>query len=111
MTVLVREVEASRSGINSSRHNSFNTTQDRLNASMDAESVITERLSTFRDISELQQKNLELLTVVRELSSTKELAENQLVEEKTAELKKELEVINSFLLILSIYLTGSTSTK
>ena len=58
----------------------------------DAESVIDERLLTFNSVSELQQKNIELLAVVRELSQNQEGAEARIVEEKTQELRKELEM-------------------
>ena len=60
-------------------------------SSMDAEGVINDRLLTFRDVDELQKKNIELLAVVRELSSNKEAVEDRLVQEKTSELKQELE--------------------
>lgn len=41
-----------------------------LNSSTgDADSVISKRLVTFRDVRELQQRNAELLAVVREMSA------------------------------------------
>jgi nucleoprotein TPR len=88
VTTLIMEVEASRSGMLSrtSRNDS-----GVMNRSMDADGVITDRLLGFRDVEELQKKNIELLAVVRELSSNNESVESRLVEEKTAELKKELE--------------------
>ena len=57
----------------------------------DAESVIDDRLLTFHSVSELQQKNIELLAVVRELSESHEDAEARVVEVKTQELRRELE--------------------
>lgn len=50
-----------------------------------ADSVIEGRLLTFSDISELQQRNIELVAVVRELSAGQESAEQSKIEEKTAE--------------------------
>merc|ERR1711981_645503 len=61
----------------------------------EADGVISERLVNFHDVSELQQKNVELLTVIREMASNQEKAETQLVEEKTADLKRELENVTS----------------
>ena len=84
ITVLVREVEVARAGVQS-----FEPIQ-----SMDtstSESVIEGRLLSFRDVSELQTRNIELLAVVRDLSSNRDQAESALVEEKTAEVRCELE--------------------
>jgi nucleoprotein TPR len=86
VAVLVREVEASRAG----RQALSPSRQQDLNQSS-SDNVISERLLDFHSVSELQQKNIELLAVVRELSSKQELAESHLVEEKTAELRRELE--------------------
>merc|ERR1719495_2353844 len=58
-------------------------------AMADADSVISKRLVVFRNVEELQKKNAELLGVVREMS------EAQLVEEKTAELKAELDSVRT----------------
>ena len=49
----------------------------------------------FRNVEELQKKNAELLGVVREMSGAQEKAEAQLVEEKTAELKAELDSVRT----------------
>ena len=46
-----------------------------------------------RSVEELQKKNCELLGVVREMSESQEKAEAQLVEEKTSQLKHELEAV------------------
>ena len=58
-------------------------------SSVDA--VIEARLLTFTDVSEIQQRNIELLAVVRELSAGQEAAEQTRIEEKTAEVKQELD--------------------
>ena len=55
------------------------------------DSVIEGRLLTFRDVAELQERNIELVAVVRELSAQHEAQESSLVEEKTAELRQELD--------------------
>ena len=55
------------------------------------DSVIEGRLLTFSEESELQQRNIELLAVVRELSAGQEAAEQSKIEEKTAEVKQELD--------------------
>lgn len=94
VAVLVREVEAARAGFNTSRH-PLNTSSTDMNQSGDADAIISDRLVSFRDVAELQQKNIELLSVVRELSSNQESAENRVVEEKTAELKRELEMASA----------------
>ncbi len=85
VTVLVREVEAARSG--GSRDNSSAD----VNISGDSDMIISHRLLSYRDVTELQQRNIELLAVVRELSASHEAAENRLLDEKTEELRKELE--------------------
>ena len=84
ITVLVREVEAARTGLPNIQP------LERMDTSS-TESVIEGRLLEFKDVSELQQKNIELLAVVRELSSSREMAESALVEEKTAEVRQELD--------------------
>ncbi len=90
VAVLVKEVEASRADRPSSSSSPSLRRDDNLDTS-DSGGVISGRLLTFASAAELQQKNLELLTVVRELSSNQEVAESRLVEEKTAEMRKELE--------------------
>ena len=55
------------------------------------DSVIEGRLLTFTEVSELQQRNIELLAVVRELSAGQEAAEQTKIEEKTAEVRQELD--------------------
>ena len=100
VTVLVREVEASRSdrgGFGRSPMACPSVQQQRqdLNQSMDSDSVISGRLLEFSSVSELQQRNIELLTVVRELSAGREASEVRLVEERTAELREELKTAAS----------------
>ena len=75
MTALAVEVEASRSGAPRMRRTSDGLNQS--SSSVDAEGVINDRLLTFRDVDELQKKNIELLAVVRELSSNKEAVEDR----------------------------------
>merc|ERR1740129_2568385 len=74
VTVLVREVEESRSGHR--RLRSESTSSQPLDTSS-ADSVIDGRLLTYLDVSELQQKNIELLAVVRELSAGQEASESK----------------------------------
>ena len=87
VATLVREVEASRGGARSSL---MDTSSQSLNTS-NVDSVIEGRLLTFRDVAELQERNIELVAVVRELSAQHEAQESSLVEEKTAELRQELD--------------------
>ena len=68
----------------------MDVTSPPLDAS-NVDSVVEGRLLTFRDVAELQERNIELLAVVRELSSQHEQHESSLVEEKTTELRQELD--------------------
>ena len=82
VTALTVEVEASRSGaprMRSRVSDASSSSASALNnqSSVDAEGVINDRLLTFRDVDELQKKNIELLAVVRELSSSKEAVEDR----------------------------------
>ena len=90
VATLVREVEASRGGRRSSLRDTSFSSQQALNTS-NVDSVIEGRLLTFRDVAELQERNIELVAVVRELSAQHEAQESSLVEEKTAELRQELD--------------------
>jgi hypothetical protein len=83
---LVREVEAARGGGIPSAGSPLRS----LDTSS-TEAVLEARLLTFRDIAELQQRNIELLAVVRELSANRDQTEANLVEEKTAEVRHELD--------------------
>ena len=87
VTTLVREVEASRGGAKSSLMDTSSQPLDTSNVN----SLIEGRLLTFRDVAELQERNIELVAVVRELSAQHEAQESSLVEEKTAELRQELD--------------------
>ena len=93
VVTLVREVEAARFGRTTKDENLL-TSPGGSQASI-ADGVISERLVSFHDVSELQQKNMELLTVIREMAVNQENAEKQLVEEKTADLKHELDNVVS----------------
>ena len=87
VTTLVREVEASRGGARTSLMDTSSQPLDTSNVN----SLIEGRLLTFRDVAELQERNIELVAVVRELSAQHEAQESSLVEEKTAELRQELD--------------------
>ena len=95
VTTLVREVEAARFGRTTKNEGILSSPGGSHATSTVADGVISERLVTFRDVSELQQKNVELLAVIREMAVNQEKAESQLVEEKTADLKRELESVTS----------------
>ena len=84
---MIREVEAARFG-RTARHE---PEEDDAEQPMDADGAISERLVTFKNVQELQEKNAELLVVIREISSKHESQEAKLVEERTADLKKELD--------------------
>lgn len=81
---LLREVEQSRAGSSST-----STDQD-LSDSTSSADIITKRLVTFSDISELQTNNQRLLALVRELSSKQEEIEDLDLTE-VAKLKSKLE--------------------
>ena len=95
VVTLVREVEAARFGRTTKDGNILTSPGGSQASTTVADGVISERLVNFHDVSELQQKNVELLTVIREMASNQEKAETQLVEEKTADLKRELENVTS----------------
>ncbi|KAF2897948.1 hypothetical protein ILUMI_08223, partial [Ignelater luminosus] len=67
---LLREVEQSRTGSSST-----STDQD-MSDSMSSADIITKRLVTFSDITELQNTNQRLLALVRELTAKQEEAES-----------------------------------
>ena len=56
-------------------------------------SLIIRRLLTFREVAELHERNIEVLAVGKELSCQHK---SSLVEEKTAELRQELELVQEF---------------
>lgn len=58
---------------------------------VNAATVISKHLVTFRSVEELQEKNLELLAVVRELSDKQEQEEKMATEERKSELQSKLE--------------------
>lgn len=53
--------------------------------------VISRHLVTFRDIEELQEKNQQLLAVVRSLSAKKEEVERNAEESNTGALKEKIQ--------------------
>jgi len=81
---LVKEVEAARSG-------GVVLEPPQTIDIASTESVIEGRLLTFKDVTELQQRNIELLAVVRQLSENREQAESTMIQEKTAEVRQELD--------------------
>ena len=95
VVTLVREVEAARFGRTTKGETMLTSPGGSQAAATEADGVISERLVSFHDVSQLQQKNVELLTVIREMAANQEMAETQLVEEKTADLKKELDNVTS----------------
>jgi nucleoprotein TPR len=59
---------------------------------MTANQVISDRLVTFKDIQELQEKNAQLLRLVRELSEERETGDSsKQTTDKIKELTKEIE--------------------
>lgn len=56
-----------------------------------ADSVITRHLVTFRDVEELQRRNVELLNALREVTERQEEEERSALSEKTAGIERALE--------------------
>lgn len=90
VTILVSQVEAARAGLpppmipkDTSKNPTF------------AGDVISQRLVAFRDIAELQEQNVSLRASLRELSEQLEVSEQSAVDEKTKELKDELDAVKS----------------
>ncbi len=85
-TLLRQQAEASRGGAlpEAPRHDAG------APAALDAQAVISERLVTFRDIVEIQQRNAELLRVVRALGAEKEAETASRVREVEAQMEKKL---------------------
>jgi len=88
VSTLVRDADTGRG---SGRRQSPRERQQQQVDTASADSVIEGRLLTFHNVTELQQKNIELLAVVRELSAGQEAAEASRLEEKTAEVRQELD--------------------
>jgi len=88
VTTLVKDVDTGRGA---GRRQSPRERQQQQMDTASADSVIEGRLLTFHNVAELQQKNIELLAVVRELSAGQEAAEASRLEEKTAEVRQELD--------------------
>ena len=97
VTTLTREVEAARFG-----HTTFGKNES-LRVSSPApkesvtntEKVLSKRLISFHSVSELQTKNIELLAVTRDLTAQLDKAEKEIVDERLAEYKKEVETANA----------------
>ncbi|XP_064484917.1 nucleoprotein TPR-like isoform X2 [Ornithodoros turicata] len=64
-------------------------------APLRASDLITQRLVSFRDIDELQQRNMDLLAVVRDLSEKQEEEEKDTNEERNREMRTKLEAAMS----------------
>ncbi|XP_056646603.1 nucleoprotein TPR isoform X2 [Diorhabda sublineata] len=70
VVVLLQEIENSRVGSSST------STDNDLSDSVNSADIISKKLVTFNDITELQANNLKLLVLVRELSERQEEVEN-----------------------------------
>ncbi|XP_037570837.1 nucleoprotein TPR-like isoform X2 [Dermacentor silvarum] len=89
---LVREVEDARGGcVPMSQEEEISSSNEDASPPLTASEVISKHLVTFRSIEELQQKNAELLAVVRELSEKQEEEEKKVAEERSSELRERLE--------------------
>lgn len=88
---LLAEVEARRG--NNILERSAGDDSSRVSSSEEsaAGQVISRHLVTFRDVEQLQQKNQQLLNVLRELSEKQEDAEKNAVDAKTAKIQQALE--------------------
>ncbi|CAH1106510.1 unnamed protein product [Psylliodes chrysocephalus] len=87
VVVLLQEVENSRVGSSST------STDNDLSDSINSADIISKKLVTFNDISELQSNNIKLLALVRELSERQEEVES-LDPAAIANLKAKLEDLN-----------------
>ncbi|XP_054923747.1 nucleoprotein TPR-like isoform X2 [Dermacentor andersoni] len=89
---LVREVEDARGGdVSMSQEQEISSSNEDASPPITASEVISKHLVTFRNIEELQQKNAELLAVVRELSEKQEEEEKKVAEERSSEIRERLE--------------------
>ncbi|KAH7942967.1 hypothetical protein HPB52_002742 [Rhipicephalus sanguineus] len=79
---LIREVEDARGGGVPLSQEEVSSSNDDASPPLTASEVISKHLVTFRNIEELQQKNAELLAVVRELSEKQEEEEKKAAEER-----------------------------
>ncbi|XP_054717730.1 nucleoprotein TPR-like [Uloborus diversus] len=89
--VLLKEVEEARGG--SISHNKQDEEVSSTN-DMTADQVISRHLVTFRDIEEIQTKNQQLLTVIRELSEQHEELEKKVSTEITSKFEKEIKTLS-----------------
>ncbi|XP_037521946.1 nucleoprotein TPR [Rhipicephalus sanguineus] len=90
---LIREVEDARGGGVPLSQEEVSSSNDDASPPLTASEVISKHLVTFRNIEELQQKNAELLAVVRELSEKQEEEEKKAAEERSCELREKLEAV------------------
>uniref|UniRef100_A0A131YI98 Nucleoprotein TPR n=1 Tax=Rhipicephalus appendiculatus TaxID=34631 RepID=A0A131YI98_RHIAP len=90
---LIREVEDARGGGVPLSQEEVSSSNDDASPPLTASEVISKHLVTFRNIEELQQKNAELLAVVRELSEKQEEEEKKAAEERNCELREKLEAV------------------
>lgn len=80
----MRECEEARGGVASTSILSHDMSRDISSGDISSSSqVISEHLVDFKSIDELQEKNQQLLRVVRELSEQSEEREQQTVEDRT----------------------------
>ncbi|KAL3176079.1 hypothetical protein MRX96_010779 [Rhipicephalus microplus] len=91
--LLVQEVEDARSGGVAGLQEEVSSSNEDASPPLTASEVISKHLVTFRNIEELQQKNAELLAVVRELSEKQEEEEKKAAEERNCEMREKLEAV------------------
>ncbi|CAN8000612.1 unnamed protein product [Ixodes hexagonus] len=92
---LLKEVEDARGGYAahalSSQEQEISSSEE--GPPISAGEVISKHLVSFRDIEELQRKNVELLAVVRELSKKQEDEEKRAAEDRAGDLRGKLESV------------------
>ncbi|CAN8009713.1 unnamed protein product [Ixodes pacificus] len=89
---LLKEVEDARSGY-AVRAQEQEISSSEEGTPLSAEEVISKHLVSFRDIEELQRKNVELLAVVRELSKKQEDEEKRAAEDRAGELRAKYDSV------------------
>ncbi|XP_019645080.1 PREDICTED: nucleoprotein TPR-like [Branchiostoma belcheri] len=86
--VLLKEVEEARGGHVASGEAEVSSSADVATSSQ----VISQKLVTFRSIEELQERNEQLLTLMREMSAEHERAEKETTDTRIQELERQLEM-------------------
>ncbi|CAH1255215.1 TPR [Branchiostoma lanceolatum] len=86
--VLLKEVEEARGGHVASGEAEVSSSVDVATSSQ----VISQKLVTFRGIEELQERNEQLLTLMREMSAEHERAEKETTDSRIHELERQLEM-------------------